>query len=168
MSFKRMPIFFILLVFLGLALALGGGSACQRKILYSKDREMKSVSRLFNTSADEAFRAGREAVTRLGYRVERENIPQKTLQTGWISTKANSHYVDLFDHQDYGTVGAYYRLELRVEESEGKALVEVSAPVRSIVGRMKSSQREEKKVLQKIADLVRREDFELSNVGAEE
>lgn len=158
----------IVVLSLGL-IAITTTTACNRKLLYSRDREMEPISKLFPTAIDEAFRVAKESLIRLGYRIERENPTEATLQTGWLSTKASSHYIDLFDHRDYGTVGAYYRLEVKVAEKEGKAEVEVSAPVRSIIGgRLRSSHREEKKVLKKMADLLRRSDFEMSNVGVEE
>ena len=147
---------------------LGPLTACNRKIIYSKDRAMEPISKLFNTSLDEAYKTSKEAILRLGYRIDREDEPQKSFRTVWLSTKADSHYVDLFDRRDYGTVGAYYRLQVKVTEKQGQADVEIEAPVRSIIGRMKSSHIEEKKVLKKMADLLRKEDFEMTNVGVEE
>ena len=144
-------------------------SGCNKKIVYSKDRDMEPLSKTFaSSSIDDAFKAAKEAVLRLGYRIEREDASQGTLRTGWQSTKASSHYVDLFDHRDYGTVGAYYRIELKISEMAGKTEVEVFAPVRSVIGRMKSSHEEEGKILKKMADLLRKDDFEMSNVGVEE
>ncbi len=149
-------------------LTLLGVSGCNKKLIYSKDREMEPLSKTFATSPDDAFETAREALTRLGYKIDHEDKSEKVLTTGWQSTKATSHYVDLFDRKDYGTVGAYYRLRVKVEERGGKAAVEVSAPVRSIVGRIKTNYREEKKLFRKMADLLRREDFEMSNVGVED
>lgn len=144
------------------------GSACNKAILHSKDREMEPVSRTFATSVPDALRVAKEVLLNLGYKIDNEDPAAATLKTGWRSTRASSHYLDLFDRQDYGTVGAYYRIDLRVKESSGKADVEVSAPVRSVIGRIRSSHREEKKILGKIADQLRREDFEMTNVGVQE
>lgn len=143
-------------------------TACNKAILYSRDREMEPVSRAFSTSIPEAFKASKEVLLSLGYKIESEDESAGNLKTGWQSTKAGSHYVDLFDRRDYGTVGAYYQIQIRVTDQSGKAQVEVAAPVRSIVGRIKSSHSEEGRILRKIADLLRREDFEMTNVGVQE
>ncbi|MBI3541352.1 MAG: outer membrane protein assembly factor BamC [Deltaproteobacteria bacterium] len=145
---------------------LGG---CNKAILYSHDKAMPPVSRAFNAGVSDAFKAAEEVVKNAGYKIEREDEKQGSLTTGWLSTKVDSHYIDLFDKRDYGTIGAYYRLEIHVTNQDGKALVEVSAPTRSVIsGRLKSSHTAEEKVLGKIADLLRREDFEMTNVGVTE
>lgn len=143
--------------------------ACNKAILYSRDKAMPPVSQTFKTSTPDAFKAVREVVKNMGYKIEREDEKQGSLITGWLSTKTDSHYIDLFDKRDYGTIGAYYRLEVRVTDQEGKALVEIAAPTRSVIsGRLKSSHIEEEKVLAKVTDLLRREDFEMTNVGVTE
>ncbi len=144
-------------------------SSCTKVLVHSKDKDYEPVTQLFNTSVDLAHKAGAEALTRLGYKIEREDTEPNRILTKWQSTKATSHYIDLFDHRDYGTVSAYYRIKLNIEERGGRALVSVSAPTRAIVyQRMRTSYREEKKVLRKMTDLLRKEDFEITNVGVEE
>lgn len=143
-------------------------SSCAKVIVHSRDRPMEPVSQLFSTSVPEAYKAGKEALLNLGYKVDREDTKASTIKTRWASTKATSHYVDLFDRKDYGTVSAYYQIQLHVMERGPKAEVEVAAPVRSITGRMKSSHEEEERILHKIADLLRKQDFEITNVGVEE
>ena len=151
-----------------LILGVFGFSACNKAILHSRDREMEPVSKIYNVSSEEAFKTTKEILIQLGYKIDRDDPADGTLVTGWQSTKAGSHYVDLFDHKDYGTVGAYYRLKVHVTEEGGKAKVEISAPVRSIIGRLHSAHSEENKVLSRLADHVRREDFEMTNVGVTE
>jgi uncharacterized lipoprotein len=155
-------------ILLILPAALSLFASCNKAILYSKDREMEPVTKVFSEAPAETYQAAKRALLRLGYKIHREDEGQGTIETGWLPTKASSHYVDLFDRQDYGTVGAYYKIQLAVREKGAKAEVEISAPVRSIVGRIKSAGSEEKKVLNKIADLLRKEDFEITNVGVQE
>jgi len=151
-----------------LAVALPSIS-CYKVLIHSKDKEQEPVTELFDTSIEEALKVGHEALIRLGYKIEREDKDASTLYTGWQSSKPTSHYVDLFDHRDYGTVGAYYRIKLTAEERAGKTQVAVSAPTRAVIsGRLKTSFREEKKVLKKMRDLIRTDDFEITNVGVEE
>ena len=156
---------------LGFALLaiLSSFAGCNKAIVHSRDKQMEPVSRLYNNPPKDAFKAAREVLFKMGYKLQYEDKDKGLIQTGWLSTKPNSHYVDLFDHADYGTVGAYYRLEVQIHEEKGKSLVEVSAPIRGIItGRVKSSFREEKKVLSKLADQLRKEDFEITNVGVQE
>ena len=157
---------FILLSFLTMFASLTG---CNKALVHSRDKDMEPVSRTYNAPADEAFKAVHTVLIHMDYKIQHEDASKGFLQTGWLSTKANSHYLELFDHADYGTVGAYYRLEVHIKEDNGKSIVEVSAPVRGIItGRLKSSHREEKTVLKEIADQLRKEDFEITNVGVQE
>lgn len=145
-------------------------ASCTKVLVHGRDKDLDPVTKLYSTSPEVAFKVGKEALIRLGYKIENEDEKTGTLVTNWNSTKATSHYVDLFDRRDYGTVSAYYRLKLQVTESvAGKTQVAVSAPVRSIItGRLKSSNREEKKVLRKMKDLLRTDDFSITNVGVED
>lgn len=157
-----------LMLFL-LALALLPLSGCNKAILYGRDKEMEPVAKAFSISTSDAFKMAKESLASLGYRIEKEDESQGTIRTSWLPTKASSHYVDLFDRRDYGTVGAYYRILVHVSENNGKTQVEVSAPTRSIiVGRLMTAHREENKVLKKMTELLRREDFEMTNVGVSE
>ncbi len=151
-----------------MVLALGSLTSCNKAVIYSKDREMEPISKIYSAPVVDVYKSAHEVLTSSGYKIQREDPATGKIITGWLSTKATSHYVDLFDHRDYGTVGAYYRLDLTVVEKSGKTELTISAPVRSIVGRIKSSHEEEKRVLNKIADLLRREDFEMTNVGTTE
>lgn len=155
---------------LGITLLLamiGSLTGCNRVLLHSKDKDMDPLTQVFSIGTDDALKTAKEALTVLGYKIEREE--SSSLKTRWESTKASSHYVDLFGHKDYGTVGAYYRLVVQVANKDGKAEVSVSAPIRSVITRrVYSANREEKKVLKKMADLIRKDDFEITNVGLSE
>ena len=125
--------------------------------------------KVYAVSIQEAFKAAKESLHDLGYTLEKEDESQGLIVTKWQSTKAASHYLDLFDKKDFGTVGAYYRLNVKIADKEGKSEVQVSAPVRSVIsGRMQTDYSEEKKLLRKIADKVRKEDFEMNNIGVME
>ena len=145
-------------------------ASCTKVLVHGRDKDMDPVNRFYATSVSEAYKVGKEARIRLGYKIENEDEKTGTITTNWESTKATSHYVDLFDRRDYGTVGAYYRLKLQVTESVGgKTQVAVSAPVRSLItGRMRTSNKEENRVLKKMQDLLRTDDFEMTNVGVTE
>jgi hypothetical protein len=153
-----------------LLLLAGSHAACTKVLAHGRDKDYDPATKSFSASTDGAYKAGKEALIRLGYKIETEDEKTNTIVTNWTSAKATSHYVDLFDHRDYGTVGAYYRLKLEVTEGVGgHTLVAVSAPTRSLItGRLRTSYNEENKVLKKIADLLRTDDFEMTNVGVTE
>ncbi len=148
---------------IGLVAALLVG--CTRPIVSGRVRPMDPLAQVYTASPDETLRAAKEALVLLGYSLERED--EASLVTRWQSTRATSHFTELFDQKDFGTVGSYYRIELRVREREGKTEVAVAAPVKSIAPHQRSTYREERKVLRRIRDLLRRDDFEMTNVGTE-
>lgn len=157
------------LILVGL-ISIAVTASCTKVLVHGRDKDMDPVTKLYGTSTEVAYKVGKEALIRLGYKIENEDEKTGTILTNWNSTKATSHYIDLFDRRDYGTVGAYYRLKLEVTESVGgKTQVAVSTPVRSLItGRLRTSNREEKRVLKKITDLLRTDDFSMTNVGVEE
>lgn len=142
-------------------------TACNKAVVKGKERPIEPLSRTFSAPVPNVYEAAIEALAAAGYEIRETNEARGLIRTAWISTRAASHYTELFGQHDYGTVGAYYRLEVRVSEKEGKSEIQVLAPVKSLVAHQKSTGREERKVLKKIADLLRREDFEMTNVGTE-
>lgn len=156
--------------FLGMILVgLLSFTACNKVILHSRDKDFDPAVKTFSAPPEDAFNAAKEALLSRGYKISREDKSDNTLKTAWLSTKADSHYLDLFDRKDYGTVGAYFRIVVHVTDKNGKSEVEISAPIRSIVtGRVRTSYYEEKRIFAKMTDLLRKDDFEITNVGVEE
>ncbi len=140
-------------------------TGCNRVVVHGKVRPLEGVTRTYQSAQEKTLEAARQTLSLLGYTIEEEG--PSTLKTRWISTEATSHYTDYFDQKDYGTVGAYYRLEVSITQETGLSIVQVLAPVKSLVGHQKSSLRAEKRFLAKLGDLLRREDFEMTNVGVE-
>ncbi len=144
-------------------------TGCNKVLLHGRDKGMEPVTKVFKYGADETYKAARSALARLGYKIEKEDQDKGTIRSGWRPTKASSHYVDLFDRKDYGTVGAYYHIELSIRDVSGKSEVEISAPVRSLItGRMRSDHSEERKIFSKMGDLLRKDDFDMTNLGVDE
>ncbi|MBI4373535.1 MAG: hypothetical protein HY542_01540 [Deltaproteobacteria bacterium] len=143
-------------------------ASCNKVVVHGKDRPSPPLSHSFSSSLEEAFAASQKTLAALGYEISKADPSQGTLQTTWAGTKATSHYTDVFGEKDYGVVGTYYRLEIAMQEKEGKTSVSVSAPVRSLVHKQRSTQREERKFLKRLADALRREDFDVTNLGASE
>ncbi len=148
-------------------IALLSLAACNKVILHSHDKDFDPAVKTFSVPPEDALKAAKEALLSRGYRIHDED--KEKIRTAWLSTKADSHYVDLFDRKDYGTIGAYFRIVVHVTEKNGKSEVEISAPIRSVItGRVRTSYYEEKRILAKMTDLLRKDDFEITNVGVEE
>lgn len=142
-------------------------SHCQKVVVHGKDRPMEPLIQKLKAPSDHAFEAARKALLATGYEIQEQDAGKKILRTTWVSTQATSHYTDLFDQKDYGTVGAYYHLRVLIREEGPHSVVEISAPVRSLVAHQKSSYREERKVLKKMKDILRSDSFEMTNLGVE-
>ncbi|MBI4197473.1 MAG: hypothetical protein HY539_06570 [Deltaproteobacteria bacterium] len=151
--------------FLIILLALTG---CNKAVVQGKDRPIQPISRSFAASVDETFEAAKKSLRLNDYEIQKENSEEKTVVTEWMPTKATSHYTEVFGEKDYGTIGAYFHLRLKVQERDGKAEVQITAPVRSLAGYQRSTYREEKKIFKKIADLLRSDSFKMTNLGVEE
>lgn len=147
---------------------LGFSFGCAKVLVHGKDRPAEPLEKRFSAPPPDAFQGAKKALEMLGYKVQDVDEERMIVKSGWQSTKPNSHYLDLFDRKDYGTTGAYYQLVIQVEEEAGESNVSVAAPVRSVINHITSSHREERKILKKIGDLLRRDDFEMTNVGVKE
>ncbi len=144
-------------------------SACNKPILYGKDKDFDPIEKAYSAGTSDTFQVAKEVLKKMDYKIEQEDPTNGTIATGWRSTKSDSHYLELFDREDYGTVGAYYKIKIKITEKNAKSVVEVSAPIKSLItGRMHSSYREEKRILAKMADQLRKPELEMSNVGTSE
>lgn len=152
-----------LVLFLLFCLTIG----CTKPLVSGRIRATPPISQEFASPRDETLEAAKQALTALGYSLEKESPSDGVLQTRWQSTRATSHYTDLFEQKDFGTVGSYYRIELNIREREGKTIVAVAAPVKSIAPHQRSTYREERKILKKIRDFLRNDDFEMTNLGVD-
>ena len=134
-------------------------------MVYGKDRPADPLEKKFHGSVTDTFESSKKALEMLGYKIQEASSERGIVKSGWRSTKPNSHYLDIFNRKDYGTTGTYYQVVIQIEEEGGMSTVAVSTPVRSLINHVTSSYREERKILDKIGDLLRRDDFELTNVG---
>ncbi len=151
------------------ALTTGFLTSCNKAIVHSKDKEFPPLSKTFSSTPKETFEAAQKVLEREGFKIARADDDAGLIQTNWISTKAASHYLELFGKKDYGTVGAYYRITVKMEEKENKSKVDVFTTTRSIItGRLHSAYSEERKFLSKMTDYLRKDDFEITNVGVDE
>ncbi len=150
-------------------LGIGSLAACNTPLVTGRDIAMKPVYKTFSSPVVATFEAAEKALNDMDYKVEYADKDQGVLRTGWMPTTADSHYLDLFDYKDYGVTGSYYHLTVRItEDGPSKSIVEVQAPLRTIVTRMKSSYRQEKKFLARVRNYLRPADIEVTNIGVVE
>ncbi|PIR16481.1 MAG: hypothetical protein COV46_08060 [Deltaproteobacteria bacterium CG11_big_fil_rev_8_21_14_0_20_49_13] len=158
------------LTFLFLASCVLLHSSCADPSIHASEREVATVSRIFNATPNDAYYAVRWALKTDGYNINKEDLDNGMVVSGWLPSKVDSFYIDPFgpEHKDYGTNGAYYRLSIKITPEDGKTKVEVTSLVKSIVPHLRSSEIQEKKVLRKMADYLRKADIDVTNVGIEE
>lgn len=142
------------------------GAACSKPALYGSLQESPPIIKNYQVSQQDAFRAAKEALVFLGYSVKQEDAAQGLLETFWQPATADSHYVNVFGRKDYGTVGAYYRIIVKVKErSSGSSEVSITNAAKSYISNLKSSQEEESKIFSKIDDFTRKRDIQVTNIG---
>jgi hypothetical protein len=151
--------FLILLVGLGLMV-----TGCTKELVFGKDQPSPPISEIFRQGPDEIYEAAKVVLKNLEYKIDFDDKDRGFIKSGWVAAKADSHYLDLFDRQDYGTFSAYYQLEVRIKGSDAETEVEVAAPARCIARHITSSHRAEKKFLSKLKTEVRGSDLHMSNV----
>jgi uncharacterized lipoprotein len=139
--------------------------ACSKPALYGTLQENKAIAKYYSVPPEEAFRAAKEALVYLGYSIKQEDNENKTLETFWQPTTADSHYVDVFGRKDYGTVGAYYRFLVKVTPRQNGSEVSVVNAAKSFISNLKASRHEEARLFDKINDFTRKRDIQVTNVG---
>ncbi len=154
------------LLLLFLIFTLGTLSACGKPRLFGKDMKINPIVQNYPIDAKLALQSAKEALAYNGYNIQKEDDKQGFLETHWQPTTSDSHYVNFFERQDRGTVGAYHKLVLKITPRDnGSCQVEIYSLAKSIVSNLESTGIEEEKVLKKIADYTRKQNIEVTNVG---
>lgn len=137
-----------------------------------KDAQVaKSVeyeSRDYAAGANDIYYAVRWALVECGYPVANENLPDGIITTAWVPVKSDSHYVDVFGRPDYGVTNSYHQLEVQVVPEGGRTTVKVGSRFKSMLAYLKSSGFEERKVLDRIGDRLRKAEPTVTNLGIDE
>lgn len=153
------------LSFLALVFALGALVGCSKPLLYGNIQETQEIVKLYQVPPADAYRATKEALLFRGYSLKLEDPQNMILETYWQPTTADSHFVNVFGQRDYGTVGAYYRLVVKVTPKGNGSRVGISNVAKSFISNLKSSQAEESKVFEKVSDFTRKQDIKVTNIG---
>ena len=164
MGHNTSAMFALLLALWGAAL----GSSCNHPVVYGNEMQSETLAKEYKGSTAGVFEAARRALTEEGYKLLEDQPDHGILETGWVPSKAASHYVDLFDRKDYATVGSYYKLHVEVVPQEDRQRVEIRSIVKSTISNLKSSGSEENRIFSRISDLLRSASIEITNVGMTE
>ncbi len=142
------------------------GQMCTKEIVYSKDFYTTPQKAYFQTEKVELLTTIQTVLERLGYEMQSVDKEKGNMVTGWRPVEGDSHYFDLFGTRDYGTSdGAYYQLLVDVTEEGGNKKVAIATKVKTIVGKLESTGKVEKRILSQLEDLLRSPQIEMSNVG---
>lgn len=143
--------------------------ACAKPLATAKvEGKVDFVSRDYAATPNDVYYALKWALVELAYPVADENLTDGIFTTNWLPVRSDSHYIMLFNRQDFGATNSYYQLELQVVPQGGRTLVKVGSRIKSLVVNMKSSGFEERKVLDSIGNRLRKSEPELTNLGVNE
>ncbi len=144
-------------------------SGCAHPAYEGREVTTETFSRQFTTDANQAYYGVRWALKTDGYAITEEDLQNGMVKTGWLATKVDSHYMNVFGRRDYGVNGGYYMLDVQLTPLDGgQTEVSVTSHVRSMMSNLKSSGIEEKKILKRIADYLRSPNVKVTNIGIEE
>ncbi len=153
-----------LMIVLGLCAA--NLASCGKPRLFGKDQSVKPVSHTYAVDTKASLAAVKESLNYNGYAIQSFDDAAGTIETHWQPSTSDSHYVDFFNRRDMGTVGAYYKLVIKISpKGQSDSQVEVSNVSKSIVTNLKSTGMEEEKILTKVGDFTRKSNIEVTNVG---
>lgn len=150
---------------LTILLALGALVACSKPKLYGSVQESEAIVKYFAVPPADAYRAAKEALIFRGYSIKQADDTAMTLETYWQPTTSDSHYVLIFGKKDYGTVGAYYRMAVKVTPQGSGSKVSITNVAKSFISDLKSSNREEDEIFVKVSDFTRKRDIQVTNIG---
>ena len=140
--------------------------SCSKPKLFGTLQPSDPVVHNYSVPPQDAFRAVKQALFLNGYSVKEADEAKMTLETYWQPATADSHYVLVFGERDYGTVGAYYRLVVKVSpRGTNGSQVSITNVAKSFISNIKSSDRREDAVLEKVDDFTRKKDINVTNIG---
>lgn len=141
------------------------GQLCTKKIVYSRDFFTQPVVRDYEHNRATVWDAVQSTLERMGYPINRLE-GEGRIETGWLPVEADSHFVNLFERKDYGlTDGTYYQVIVDMEESGSILRVAISTTVKSIVGKVESTKKIERRIFRQLDDVLRSPQIEMTNVG---
>ena len=155
------------LLFIVLSVAMATLS-CAKVFRVATPSQPHYYKQTFSSNANDLYYALRWALRTYGYPIAEEDLQNGVIKTHYVPVKAYSHYLELFNRHDFGINGAYHQLEVRLVPQNGKTEVQVGSRIQSIVAHLKSAGTEEQMILDKVADYLRNQNVQVTNLGLRE
>lgn len=156
----RIAVFFVLTVAL---------CACAKPLAIGRvTGQVEYISRDYAAAPNDVYYALKWALVEGGYPIANENLEDGIFTTAWLPVTSDSHYIKFFGRPDYGVTNSYYQLEVQVVPQGGRTEVRVGSRAKTLASNFKSSGVEERKVLDRIGNRLRKTEPELTNLGVRE
>ncbi len=141
---------------------------CNKVYRTAKPSQPHLYKQTFSATPNDIYYALRWALRANGYPIAEEDLQNGVIKSRFVPVKATSHYLNIFDRQDYGINGGYHQLEAKLIPQNGKTEVQIGSRIQSIVSRLRSNGSEEELILGKIGDYLRNPNVQLTNLGIQE
>ena len=139
---------------------------CTRVVVVASDHPTDPVSKRFAGAPDQIYTQSLHVLDNLGYAFVTQDAAQFQIVTGWRPVTSGSHYLELFNRADYAaTDGSYYQLMVNIAPDGVYSKVEVKTNVKSLSGKLSSSNKIEKNFLLHLDDALRSPQIQITNVG---
>ena len=155
-------------IFASLLLCFFAFLACTKTYRTATPVMPKAYKKTFTGSANTIYYALRWALTTHDYPIAEEDLHNGVIKTHYVPVKATSHYVAIFDREDYGVNGAYHQLEAKLIPRGGQTEVQIGSRIQAAVSPIRSSGGEEALILKKIGDYLRSQSSQVTNQGIQE
>lgn len=161
LMFKSLSIIFLFLLWFGLT-----GQTCTKEIVYGKDYITQPKSAWFSNDKETVMSAVQKTLEQFGYQIHNIDGERGRITTGWQPVLGDSHYYNLFGHRDYGiSDGAYYQLTVDLAQEGSQMKVLVGTTIKTVVGKLETSGKLERRIIDQLETYLRPSQIEMTNVG---
>ena len=142
------------------------GKTCTKEIVYGKDYYTQPKTARFSNDQATVMAAVQKTLEQFGYQIHNIDESKWRLTTGWRPVEGDSHYYNLFGHRDYGiSDGAYYRLTVDLAQEGSQIKVAVGTTIKTVVGKLETSGKLERRIIDQLETYLRPPQIEMTNVG---
>lgn len=149
-------------------LLLASSAGCTKVFRTATPSQPTLYKKSFAASPNDLYYALRWALRTYGYPIAEEDLQNGVIKSHYVPVKTYSHYLPLFNRQDFGVNAGYHQLECRLVPQNGTTEVQIGSKIQSMVARLRSRGTEEQMILQKVADYLRSQNVQVTNVGLRE
>lgn len=141
---------------------------CTRVVATASDHVTEPVVKSYPGAPEQIYSQSMRVLANMGYETPTADNAQFQIVTGWKAVTSGSHYLELFNRQDYAaTDGAYYQLMVNIAADGVYSKVEVKTNAKTLAGKLTSSKRLERAFLLRLDDALRSPQILITNVGVQ-